>query len=175
MYNIDNKPSRNSLRYRGYDYTRAGYYFITIYCQDKICRFGKINNEQIELNEFGNIAKNEWLKLPERFKYIKLDVFVIMPNHLHGIIIINDINLGVKINETENMPYRIGDIVGAYKSLVSNQCLKLYKTQNVIMGKLWQRNYWEHIIRNEDAYYEIGNYILNNHLTWKEDKLYVIS
>ena len=61
----------------------------------------------------------------------------------------------------------------AYKSIVFHECLKIYKSQNIWMGKLWQRNYWERIIRNEDAYYEIGNYIINNPRVWHEDKKYV--
>jgi putative transposase len=66
----------------------------------------------------------------------------------------------------------ISDIVGAYKSLVANECLKIYKSKNETMGKLWQRNYYEHIIRNSKSYHTIANYIVNNPVNWKQDKFY---
>jgi len=67
----------------------------------------------------------------------------------------------------------IGNIIGAYKSLVANQCLQIFKSKNEYMGKLWQRNYWEHIIRNEQSYQRIENYIINNPINWNNDKFYV--
>lgn len=77
---------RRSIRLKGYDYSQSGLYFITICCQDMICRFGKIVNGEMVLNELGMIAYNEWLKLPERFPNFELDLFQIMPNHIHGIV-----------------------------------------------------------------------------------------
>lgn len=77
---------RRSIRLKGYDYSSAGLYFITSCCQDMQCRFGKIEKNEMVLNEFGRIAYNEWIKLPERFPNFELDVFQIMPNHMHGII-----------------------------------------------------------------------------------------
>src|SRR3954452_6521524 len=138
------------------------------------------------LNDYGKIANDEWQKLPKRFLNVELDVFVIMPNHMHGIIVLND-NDGVTINNRATArvaptnKITIGNIVGAYKSVVTNECLKIYKSKlaNVgaipcgcpvssragvygksgaevnpapTMGKLWQRNYYEHIIRNEQSY-----------------------
>ena len=68
----------------------------------------------------------------------------------------------------------VGDIVGAYKSLVTNACLEIYKSKNELMGKLWQRNYHEHIIRDEQSYITISDYIINNPTKWAEDKFYTI-
>ncbi|PIY04942.1 MAG: hypothetical protein COZ21_05210, partial [Bacteroidetes bacterium CG_4_10_14_3_um_filter_31_20] len=84
---------RRSIRLKGYDYSQAGAYFITICCKDRKCRFGKIvvGASVMELNECGQIAYDEWLKLSERFSNFELDVFQIMPNHMHGIIVLNDI------------------------------------------------------------------------------------
>ena len=164
------------------------------------------------LNEFGNIAYHEWVKLTERFAKFELDVFQIMPNHMHGIISLNEFGVGSTlavdpntntkndgndIPENKNMglqngqpingqpqglPQRdgngmgtnttIGDIIGAYKSLVANGCLEIYKSKNKTMGKLWQRNYYEHVIRNEQAYQNISNYIINNPIKWDEDTFY---
>jgi len=216
---------RRSIRLKGYDYSQAGAYFITICCKDRKCRFGKIvvGASVMELNECGQIAYDEWLKLSERFSNFELDVFQIMPNHMHGIIVLNDIvgatlavaqnavaqnavvqnavaqnavaqNAVVQNAVAQNVPNgiialndvgatarvaptttnaTIGDIVGAYKSLVANGCLDIYKTKNETMGKLWQRNYYEHIIRNEQSYQTISDYIINNPAKWKDDKFFM--
>lgn len=185
---------RRSIRLQGYDYSQAGAYFITICCQDRISRFGHIQNGEMHLNEFGQIAHDEWIKLSERFPNFELDVFQIMPNHLHGIIVLKDINdnavgaglapaldnppalddISPIVIGTEASPApTIADIIGAYKSLVFKNCLTIYKSKNEIMGKLWQRNYYEHIIRNEQTYLTIANYIITNPLTWNQDKFYL--
>ena len=209
---------RKSIRLIGYDYSQVGLYFITICCEARICRFGYIENGIMTLNIYGKIAYDEWMKLPERFPNVQLDVFQIMPNHIHGIIVItvgatlavapivapivaqndavapivaqnytvapivaqNDTvapivaqnDTGIDNNRARvNRAPTIGNIVGAYKSLVANGCLETYKSKNEIMGKLWQRNYWEHIIRNDISYHRISEYIINNPVKWIDDKL----
>ena len=77
---------RRSIRLKGFDYSQAGSYFITICCQEKICRFGYIENGEMKLNELGQVAYGQWMKLSQRFPNFKLDVFQVMPNHIHGII-----------------------------------------------------------------------------------------
>ena len=143
------------------------------------------------LNEYGQIANDEWVKLSERFPNFELDVFQIMPNHMHGIILLNDIPVGAgftpalndgnalndgqpndNIGATPRVAPTVSDIVGAYKSLVANGCLEIYKSKNETMGKLWQRNYHEHIIRNEPSYQTISEYIINNPAKWADDKFY---
>ena len=219
---------RRSIRLKGYDYSQAGLYFITICCNRRgnplWLPFGHIDNDEMVLNEFGQIAYNEWIKLTERFTNFELDVFQIMPNHMHGIIVLNDaVGAGFTPaqNETftpaqngDNTEYNIpaqngsvdqnqngsdiiqgagaspaptavasvSDIVGAYKSLVANGCLDIWKlkwagvnpapTQIPTMGKIWQRDYYEHIIRNEQSYETISNYIIDNPAKWNEDKFY---
>ncbi|HZJ35879.1 MAG TPA: transposase [Gillisia sp.] len=190
---------RRSIRLKGYDYSQAGLYFITICCQDRECRFGKIENDEMILNELGNIAYVEWMKLAERFSNFELDVFQIMPNHMHGIIALknpvgagftpaqNDTNapndLAPNDINNQNDGYKgaaarvaptIGDIVGGFKSLVANGCLDIYKSKNEKMGKFWQRNFHEHIIRNEQSYHRIREYIINNPAKWSDDKFYKI-
>lgn len=204
---------RRSIRLKGYDYSQAGAYFITICCEDRICRFGEIAvgaglaPAQMRLNEYGEIAYNEWVKLSERFMNVDLDVFQIMPNHIHGIIVLNDVGAGftpaqnneispideispIEMKNDDNIRARAGartragaspaptttvcDIVGAYKSLVAHGCLDVYKSKNEMMGKLWQRNYHEHIIRNEQSYQTISNYIVNNPAKWNDDTFYMI-
>jgi len=219
---------RRSLRLKGYDYSRAGMYFITICCQNHEFRFGKIENKMMMLNQYGIIAQNEWYKLPERFKNLQLGAFQVMPNHIHAIILLNDPSAGATlavapitdhvdtvspihddiidapvdnqragaIDEKQNgagvdekqfgagasptpavSPSNptVGNIVGAYKSLVANECLKIFISNNEKMGKLWQRNYYERIIRNHNSYQTITVYIMNNPAKWNEDKFYMQS
>lgn len=174
---------RKSIRLKGYDYSQAGLYFITICVHNRQCLFGEIVNDEMILNNFGNIAHNHWEKLSERFQNFELDVFQIMPNHMHGIIFLtNPVGAGFTPAPNDGAPApngvtarvtpTIGDIVGAYKSLVSNECLAIFKQKfpNDYMGKLWQRNYHEHIIRDEQSYHRIANYIINNPQNWKNDK-----
>jgi putative transposase len=215
---------RRSIRLKGYDYSRAGAYFITICVKDRKCMFGNIENKKMILNEFGMIAYQEWEKLPERFTNMELDVFQIMPNHMHGIIVLNDVgatlavapdnnpvaqnddlvvpndnavtpnndpvapNNKTIINVNDDIDGKratarvvptteiktVGDIAGAYKSLVANKCLEQFKLNHpgVLMGKLWQRNYYEHIIRDEQSCHRISEYIINNPANWKDDKFY---
>jgi len=104
-----------------------------------------------------------------------------MPNHIHGVIVLTDAvgaTLAVAQNNvasqraTARVARTVGNIIGAYKSLVANQCLEICKLRNEYMGKLWQRNYWENIIRNEQSYQYIANYIINNPAKWDNDKFY---
>lgn len=228
---------RRSIRLKGYDYSRAGVYFITICCQHMTCRFGRIiagtglapvpdtlvpvphtlphvghvfapvpfktrsvqkvnasKNAIMELNEFGSIAYNEWTKLPERFPNCELDVFQLMPNNMHGIIVLNETDVVTSVTTSavratrvvapnapnapsqeagaSPSPATVGDIIGAYKSLVANAILDIFKSKNHIMGKFWQRNYYDIIIRDEQAYQNISKYIINNPANWKGDKFY---
>ena len=160
---------RKSIRLKGYDYSQSGLYFITICCHNNQCRFGKIINGEMQLNEFGLIAAEEWEKLPDRYSNTELDVYQIMPNHLHGIVHIIDVG-AIVVTQPEPT---CNDMIGAYKSIVFNACLEVFKSKNQIMGKLWQRNFYEHIIRNGKSYTTISNYIINNPATWNSDKFYL--
>ena len=217
-----NIHSRRSIRLKGYDYSRAGLYFVTICCQDKIHRFGEIKNGEMILNDFGEIAHNEWGNLSKRYRNVSLDVFQIMPNHIHGIIVLDGVvdgvidragaspaptgtqNDGTPVGATlavapvantfapvantfapvantfapntntfapiNTSTPTIGHIVGAYKSLVTTQCLKIFKSKNKHLGKFWQRNYYENIICNNRTYQYIANYINNNPTIWEKDR-----
>ncbi len=193
---------RKTIRLKGYDYSQAGAYFITICCANRECLFGEIVNGEMILNECGTIAYNEWLKTPEIRPQTELDVFVIMPNHIHGIIIINDTRRGVlntpidgkgelhsPVDENEQgvcntpddekqgvcntpLPLRspsqtVGAIVRGYKSSITK-----WFRNNTDIETVWQRNYHEHVIRNEQSYQTISNYIVNNPASWKEDKFF---
>ena len=148
--------------------------------------FGEVVNEEMILNEMGQIAFNEWLKTSKIRPNVSLDVFEIMPNHMHGIIIINEdeISTGESYspnNDTEELnspapmpgsPFRspannIGAIVRGYKSSVTKQINLLNYD-----GSAWHRNYYEPIIRNEQSYQRISDYIINNAKSWRTDKFY---
>ena len=150
---------RRSIRLKGYDYSSQGAYFVTLCCENRQHRFGEISESQMELTHCGQIA-TEWMEnLPTKFPTIEIDEYIIMPDHIHAII---SIRTGNPRGCPEENPPTIGQIIGAYKSLVANDCLKWHKERNLQMGKLWQRNYYEHIIRDEQAYENIRNYIKTN-------------
>ena len=196
---------RRSIRLKGYDYSQTGLYFITICCDNKICRFGKIVDNEMFLNDYGNIAFEEWAKTPSLRPQVELDVFIVMPNHIHAILKINDkpsmgelpspnnttiddkhyeindrrgvlhtpyITIDDKPRESNTPPrspsQTLGAIVRGYKSSVTKQLgLMGFK------GKLWQGNYYEHIIRNEPSYQTLAEYVINNPLKWTDDKFYM--
>ncbi len=218
IYN-PNIHHRRSIRLKGYDYSQAGLYFITICCQNRAFLFGEITNGKMVLNNAGKIANDEWLNTPKIRPNVELGEFIIMPNHIHGIIRILDRgelhspenygnNNGDKeLHSTENDRNKNGDdelhspendsnnngddelhshkivnvhkgecnsppqgpsntigaIIRGYKSSVTKQ-LNLMN----IGCAVWQRNYHEHIIRNEQSYQNISNYIIHNPTKWME-------
>ena len=174
---------RRSIRLKGYDYTQAGAYFVTIVLQDRLCLFGEIVNTEMQLSKAGEVASRFWEALPDRFPMIKIDAYIIMPNHLHGIVIINP-SVGVSLVDTPvvdtsvvdarsaNPHSPLGDIVGAYKSLTTVEYTRGVKTMKwtPFRRRLWQRNYYEHVIRNDDALRDIREYIIHNPGQWDLDK-----
>jgi REP element-mobilizing transposase RayT len=170
------KHHRRSLRLKDYDYSQAGAYFITICTHKKESIFGEIRNREMILNRFGEITKNEWLKAAILRRNVELDEFVVMPNHFHGIIIIeesNDVGATRRVAPTKESvtcthtlkPNTIGSIIGQFKSVVTKEIRKKRFTHF-----RWQRNYYEHIIRNENDLNEVREYIVNNPLKWELDK-----
>ena len=174
---------RRSIRLKGYDYSQAGLYFITICTQNRECIFGEIVDDGqgtmiCALNEYGGIAEKEWIKTSEMRSNIRLDVFVIMPNHMHGIIEINEISDGRGTMHRAPTVEQFGKptsntiptIIRGYKSSVTKQ-INILRNQPGV--PVWQRNYYEHIIRNEKSYDQISEYIQTNPLKWRDDKYYV--
>ncbi|AJO88633.1 TPA: transposase [Haemophilus influenzae] len=168
---------RRSIRLKHYNYRSEGFYFITICCKNKECLFGHIINQQMQLNDLGNYVKQCWENIPMFFPQVRIDEFVIMPNHLHGIIeIIEQVkgkcNLPLQLRATQ-LPQKgtsqtIGSIVRGFKAGVTSWARK-----NSEIFDVWQRNYYEHIIRDEKSYLQIYEYIQNNPILWEQDQLYV--
>jgi REP element-mobilizing transposase RayT len=184
-------PNRQSIRLKNYDYSQPGYYFITICTQDRIHRFGKIIDEKMRLNAAGEIVADEWEKTPIMRKNIQLDEWIIMPNHFHAIITVGarctrppnntrpltengrtvngrTVNGRMQSAPTDSQVV-LGDIVRGFKSSVTKRVRQL---PNMNDTRLWQRNYWEHIIRNENELNHIRNYIRHNPQKWEMDQLY---
>lgn len=173
---------RKSIRLPGFDYSREGAYFITICTHDREELFGEIKNGEMILNENGKIARDIWYETPSHFPHIAMDEFVVMPNHIHGIIIINEPvmkNVGarhaVPLQKNQCEQFRkptigtIPTIIRSYKSAVTK---KINENRTAVHTPVWKRNYWEHVIRDEKSYETIASYIINNPLKWEMDKLY---
>jgi len=165
--------NRRSVRLRGYDYSRAGAYFITMCAKNRHCLFGTITEGTMVLNDAGRAATDCWLQIPDHFPHVELDEWVVMPNHIHGIVIIVGANheLNVQANNYSPLQYgttpTIGSMVRGFKIGVT----KWYR-QRSIPSTIWQRNYWDHIIRNESELNRIRQYILDNPMQWERDSLH---
>lgn len=175
---------RRSIRLQGYDYSQAGLYFITICTQERNCLFGEIENGEMILNDAGRMIEKWYAELENKFSDIRCDEMVIMPNHFHCIVQ----NIGVNVSGEhesallgEHQSVLLGEHVGSplhrvvqwFKTMTTNEYIRGVKTLGwtPFNGKLWQRNYWEHIIRDENAYQHIAQYIINNPQKWHQDKL----
>ncbi len=231
-------PNRRSIRLKDYDYSQAGLYFITICCQDRACLFGEImgaknisqsvgaknispvrQSAKMVLNDAGKMAVKCWEEIPEHFKQVILHEYVIMPNHIHGIIelsvpvraknispaiqtdnctqTVRAKNISQSIQTINDLPtvgaknisplpippstpasspsptpmqspsQTIGSVIRGFKIGVTK-----WMRQNTDIYYVWQRNYYDHIIRNEESYRRISEYILNNPAQWADDKFY---
>jgi len=165
-----------SIRLKSYDYTQPGAYFVTICAFQRLHVFGEVINGEMVLNETGKIARDEWFKTAEIRPYVRLyeDEFVIMPNHGHGIIWIDDDwarqrRAPTETTEKFGKPVKgsIPTIVRAYKSAVT---YAVNSAQNMRGTVLWQKNYYEHIVRNDRELKNITWYIANNPLNWQLDR-----
>jgi putative transposase len=164
---------RRSIRLKDYDYSRAGAYFVTICSWNKECIFGDIVDREIRLNEFGQIVKKEWLQTGDVRQNVKLGEFIVMPNHVHGILEIADYGRGTlqraptKEQFGKPVSNSIPTIIRLFKSATTKQINIFCNTPGI---PVWQRNYYEHIIRNEKELYTIREYIRNNPFKWDLDE-----
>ncbi|WP_243385066.1 transposase [Caviibacterium pharyngocola] len=145
---------------------------ITICCSERRSIFGVIKNNQVYLNKYGLIAHHTWLETIDKRDGIELGEFIVMPNHIHGILIFSEefYEQGIQFRKRGvcHTPLRspsrnLGAIIRGYKSSVTSQL------RSELGDNIWQRNYYEHIIRNEQSYEQLSNYIVNNPFTWEQD------
>ena len=171
MKNDPEFQHRRPIRLQGYDYSSGDMFFVTINTKDHVCLFGEIISGEMYLNAVGKIVLYEWERLEFRFPQIQIIAFVIMPNHIHGIILINDgsaeANHGLRVTSGWGGPTRgsLGVIVGQFKSRVTK---RLLSQPDWSKTPVWQRNYYEHIIRNQDELERIYQYIQANPINWEE-------
>lgn len=165
MYN------RQSIRLHNHDYSEEGVYFITICTQNMLCLFGNISKDEMILSDAGKMIEKQWMNMPNRFQNIELDEFVIMPNHLHGIVIVNP---NARADTRPARTNTIGEMICAFKSITSNEYINGVKNLGwpVFDQKIWHRNYYEHIIRNIVSLDNIRQYIKQNPANWKNDQLH---
>jgi REP element-mobilizing transposase RayT len=167
--------NRRSIRLSGYDYARSGAYFVTVCIQNRSCLFGSIVNGEMKLNNAGRIAQEVWEELPARFPQVGIDGFIVMPNHIHGILMVgaqfiapSDSPFDVIKNPARSVIGRapaLGEIIRAYKAISTRKIRPTVKADF-----RWQRNYYEHIVRNEESLNRIREYILNNPIQWDVDR-----
>jgi putative transposase len=170
---------RRSIRLKGYDYTLSGAYFVTICIQGGECLLGDVVEDEIRANLAGLMVQESWHALTNRFSGVDIDAFVVMPNHVHGVIILygdHDVSKNPSVSQemtgTRAAP-AVGDVVGAYKSITTIEYIRGVRERGwpAFEGRFWQRNYWERIIRNEREFEAIRRYIWNNPASWKKDRL----
>lgn len=201
IYMANNLPVRKQLRMQNYDYSQNGHYFITICTQNREHLFGDIVNSKMQLNDAGKMIETVWNEMPHFYIGINIDAMCIMPNHFHGIIIIgpgNFVGMGlgcnVGVSTGCNVCTRMGipagtgtgtcpcgdtptmslpDAVQRFKSMTTKHYTDGVKHLNwtPFNKKIWQRSYWDHIIRNYADLQRIQNYIKNNPIKWEIDKL----
>ena len=157
---------RRSIRLKGYDYSQENAYFVTICTQNKRCLFGEIEDGKMLLNPAALTTIKWYQELSNKFTGLECHEFVCMPNHIHFI---------VQINHTETVNrIDIPTIVQWYKTMTTNEYIRGVKQNNwqPFNGRLWQRNYWERVVRNENEFNHIRDYIQTNPMRWEQDKLY---
>ncbi len=179
-----NKYRIESTRLQNYDYSANGYYFVTICTYQKFCYFGDIVDAEMHFSQVGRIAQKNWQDIPNHFDGVYLDEYVIMPNHVHGIIVINrpdkprrdvacyvstdNCNVNKTMSKLSPNSGSLGAIIRSYKSSVTRWC-----RQNGDDIFRWQPRFYEYIIRNDKSLKNIRQYITNNPIKWTEDQNYV--
>jgi len=204
---------RHSIRLVGYDYSGPGGYFVTVVTQGRRCLFGEVAGGEMKINALGRIVKECWEEIPDQFSNVECETYVIMPNHIHGIILINGTSVGAtqasplpnhaspllnhaSLNHASPLPnhasplsnhasplpdhvlplqrrilngpapHSLGAIVGSFKSAVSRRAKRALK-----INPVWQRNYYEHILREQTDHERIAAYILANSENWDQDEV----
>ena len=185
------KNHRRSIRLKGFDYSEPGHYFVTICSKQRKCLFGNVVHGVMKLSHIGNVVNTCWEAIPEHFEHVNVDTFQIMPNHLHGIINIRDHvgcveSVGVEyiqplqgksIRSTQRklkkhhtyqhvIPKSIGSIIRTFKAAVTR---KVHDCNDMIRQSIWQRNYYDHIIRDDVSLFFIQQYIELNPMLWHLD------
>jgi REP element-mobilizing transposase RayT len=162
---MDKFLTRKPIRLKKHDYSTAGYYYVTICTYNRKELFGYIEDNRMVLNEYGKTTEKTWKEIPNHYPDVELDEFIVMPSHIHGVIIINNpVGDGHArpVNKDKN---NLSVIIGSYKSAVTKRINRLNNN-----SMQWQRFFYDHIIRNDKSLDEIREYISNNPLKWDDDE-----
>jgi REP element-mobilizing transposase RayT len=160
-----------------YDYATPGAYFVTMCAMDRECLFGNVDQGAFVPSPIGKIIVECWDALPRHFDHVETDAFIVMPNHVHGILVFQERGMGRGTIYRAPTPRRFGEgqakslatVIGNFKAAVTRRARALHRVPAV---PVWQRNYYEHIIRNEDDLNRIRQYIIDNQPRWSEDEYY---
>jgi len=174
---MEEQYHRRSIRLKDYDYAKAGAYFVTTCTWQREYAFGEIMNGLVQLNRRGEIVQAVWDDLPNHYALVQLDAFVVMPNHIHAIIVLEDnteqASVGAGLRPAPTTPSTLAarpalpEIVRAFKSFSAR---RINESRQTAGRPVWQRNYFEHVIRDERELITIRRYILNNPLQWALDR-----
>jgi REP element-mobilizing transposase RayT len=184
----DHDKQRRSIRLKEYDYRQAGAYFVTIVTQDRSCLFGDVVNGKMQLNDAGQMVHAVWDDLPKYYPGVETDIFVVMPNHIHGVIFLvgagpcacpefggQPQGVAPTINASANLVAQhlsLPDVLHRFKTLTTQRYTRGVKKTgwSRFNSRLWQRNYFEHVIRSEDSLNRIRQYIFDNPVRWEFDR-----
>ena len=175
------RDGRHRMRLAHYDYTQSGMYFVTVCTCRRSCLFGNIADDVMQANTFGRCVENAWMDLPLHFSRVELDAFVVMPNHVHGIVVLTGESVPPDVGAQHaaplpkpahrisgrTLPGSLGTIVHSFKAAATHSINTCRHTPGAMV---WQRNYYEHVIRNERELASIREYIRNNPLQWALDR-----
>ena len=175
--------SRKQTRLKGYDYSGEGCYFVTICSKARQNIFGEITavgaglasaRYEIKLSKLGQIVYEQWRDIPNQYKNMKIDQSIVMPNHFHGILVVDSgiERADVQDRRADARPApTVSDVVCSFKSRCAVEYLKYIRQNNLdVSGAIWQRGFYDHVIRNEHSLNEIREYILNNPVKWDDDE-----
>ncbi len=157
---------RRSIRLKGYDYRAEGAYFVTLCVQDRRCLFGAIARDAVQLSATGQAVVESWVWLGQQYPYVILDEWVVMPNHLHGLLFITE-----ELPDGTMAPMRktLGRLMGAFKTVSTKRVNALRETSE---ARLWQRDFYDRVVRNEHELNAIRDYIASNPANWRSDSEY---
>jgi putative transposase len=181
---------RRSIRLKSYDYAQPGAYFVTVCVQSHLCLFGDVVDGEMRCNDAGRMIESIWQQVPRRFPTVEPDVSIVMPNHFHAIVLVGAPLVGALDEPAAEVtdgadrawgraptggaptPPTLGDIIGAFKSLTTNAYARGLREHDwpPVHERLWQRNFYEHVIRDEVARNRIREYIVTNPLGWVLDR-----
>ncbi len=180
MGNADISRKRRTLRLTGYDYSQTGAYFVTVCTHERCCLFGDIVDEEMQLNDAGAMIEMLWSEIPEHYPGVEIDVYQVMPNHLHAIVLLvgTGIEPGTEEERTTPRPsvpssglLSLANVVQYFKTLTTSRYIHGVRESGwrPFPGTMWQRSYYEHVIRNDEDMHRIRAYITGNPASWAMD------